>query len=95
MSEENYYYLCDTVIHIFNKLSSEQREDLIATIRTYYCLRCGNKQPAIGRCGCLNPEVNMAPAARVEKHTGQFKDRAIMVWLDKQPPEGTILYKED
>jgi hypothetical protein len=37
----------------------------------------------------------MTPAAKVEKHTGQLKDMAIMVWLDKQPPEGTILYMKD
>lgn len=33
------------------------------------------------------------PCARVERHTGQFKDMAIMVWLGEQPAEGTILYE--
>jgi hypothetical protein len=87
--------LYNQVIAIFDKLDSDKRADLIATIRTHYCLRCGKHQPAISRCGCLNPEVNMIPAAKVEKHTGQLKDMAIMVWLDKQPPEGTILYMKN
>jgi hypothetical protein len=34
----------------------------------------------------------LVPVARVEKHTGQFKDMAILVWLGEQPAEGTILY---
>lgn len=38
----------------------------------------------------IKPE--MVPVARVEKHTGQFKDMAILVWLGEQPAEGTILY---
>jgi hypothetical protein len=88
--------LYDQVIAIFDKLDSDKkRADLIATIGTHYCLRCGKHQSAISYCGCLNREVNMIPAAKVEKHTGQLKDMAIMVWLDKQPPEGTILYMKN
>lgn len=30
--------------------------------------------------------------ARVEKHTGDLRDMAIIVWLRPQPPEGTLLY---
>lgn len=36
----------------------------------------------------------LAPIARVEKHTGQFKDMAVIVWTGEQPPEGTVLYME-
>jgi hypothetical protein len=92
MTEKPY----DQVIAIFDKLDSDKkRADLIAIIGTYYCLRCGKHQSTISRCSCLNREVNMIPAAKVEKHTGQLKDMAIVVWLDKQPPEGTILYMKN
>ena len=36
----------------------------------------------------------LVPIARVEKHTGQFKDMAVIVWTGEQPPEGTVLYME-
>ena len=34
------------------------------------------------------------PVADVKKHTGEFKDMAIIVWRGEQPAEGTKLYKE-
>jgi hypothetical protein len=33
------------------------------------------------------------PVADVKKHTGEFKDMAIIVWRGEQPAEGTPLYK--
>jgi hypothetical protein len=34
----------------------------------------------------------VTPCAKVMRHTGQFKDMAIITWLGEQPAEGTILY---
>lgn len=46
----------DIVIKIFDSLSQEQRVDLIANIRVYYCLNCGRPQPPMTRCQCWNDE---------------------------------------
>lgn len=65
------------------------------------CEKCGGHIPlgpdATNRCekcgaGVFGPWSELAPVARVEKHTGQFKDMAILIWLGEQPAEGTILY---
>jgi len=32
------------------------------------------------------------PVGHVRKHTGEFKDMAIIVWTNEQPPEGAALY---
>lgn len=58
------------------------------------CDNCGARtenEPTV-LCDACMAEDEMVPVARVEKHTGQFKDMAVLVWLGEQPAEGTILY---
>ena len=65
------------------------------------CEKCGGHIPlgpdATNHCedcgaGVFDLSARLVPVARVEKHTGQFGDMAIIVWLGEQPAEGTVLY---
>ena len=49
---EQAHMLAGALLMAFRKMSSEQRSQIIDEIKTLYCLHCGDKLGARGRCYC-------------------------------------------